>query len=339
MAAGWWALACLMRAEALLFLPFFLLAEWRVTGGRRGLLRLASVALIPLAGWTLFRQAYYGEWLPNTYFTKHLGLAQELPHGWDYLLESTWNSGVGLWLLCCVPLVLGRSGQPLRTALARGVLLHGAYVLAVGGDYIDLARFFVPTLPLMLLLAGGVIDQGLRKHGRVLVGVAGSLLLLVARPFLLRADKLEIYQNNEGRWKQVGTELARALPEDWSVVLSPIGCVGYLSGLPIVDPLGLVHDAFRDLQPDPAVTLKGHQRHDADWVLAQNPAVYIPSNARLVADQPLWPLMWELDLVSHPKLKSNYRLYFLPIPSSYPLIFYLRNDLAPPPGARPFAPQ
>lgn len=332
-AAVFLGLACLMRAECALIVPFFLHTEWRTGAHRSRLLSSAVLALLPLAGWCLFRWFYYGEWLPNTYYVKRLSLWQDLGYGLRYLWDSTLNSGVGVWLCLLAPMTLAPGASPLQRCLARVVLVHALYVIAVGGDYIDMARFFVPMLPLMLLLAGGLLQALFGIWPVRLKFIGGYLLVLVLWPYAQLSHKQQVYEQNEGRWKLLGQELRRSLPEDYSVMLSPIGCVGYLSKLPIVDPLGLTHAALRNVEPNPQVTLKGHQRQDADWALAQRPAVFIPSNGRLVPNTRFLPLAWEVPFLVHRDLESNYHLIQMPVTGSTPLVCYLRRDLPLPPGA------
>lgn len=46
------------------------------------------------AGYSLFRYAYYGEWLPNTYYAKHVRPWYEM--GWIYLRAAALETGLYL---------------------------------------------------------------------------------------------------------------------------------------------------------------------------------------------------------------------------------------------------
>ena len=86
----------------------------------------------------LFRYAYYGDWLPNTYYAKHVRPWYEA--GFRYLWAAALNTG--LYLL--VPLALAalrrawRSRRDLAYALPLlCVAAHMAYVLRIGGDLFE----------------------------------------------------------------------------------------------------------------------------------------------------------------------------------------------------------
>ena len=94
------------------------------------------VALV--AAHFLFRYAYYGEWLPNTYYAKHVRPWYEA--GFKYLWAAALETGLYLLL----PLALTalrrawRSGRDLAYALPLlCVAAHMAYVLRIGGDHFE----------------------------------------------------------------------------------------------------------------------------------------------------------------------------------------------------------
>ena len=120
------------------------------------------VALV--AAHFLFRYAYYGEWLPNTYYAKHVRPWYDagFRYFWAAALET------GLYLL--VPLVLAalwrdwRSRRNFAYALPLAcVAAHMAYILRIGGDHFEYRPldFYWPLLAVPAA-------QGL-------LGLAGSL--------------------------------------------------------------------------------------------------------------------------------------------------------------------
>ena len=99
---------------------------------------LAAPCIVLVAGHYLFRYGYYGEWLPNTYYAKHVRPWPEM--GWTYLWAAALETGLYLWL----PLAMAalrkawRRDRCLAYALPLScVVLHMAYILQVGGDHFE----------------------------------------------------------------------------------------------------------------------------------------------------------------------------------------------------------
>ena len=117
--------------------------------------RQALTGLLPAAGWTAFSLIYYGVPFPNTAYAKlGTGIAQGdlVQQGVIYLLDSIDRDPVTLvTILFAVALGLLRRG-PARW-IAGGMLVHLAYVVSIGGDFMS-GRFLVlPLLAAVLLLS------------------------------------------------------------------------------------------------------------------------------------------------------------------------------------------
>jgi arabinofuranosyltransferase len=160
---AWWAavvigLGPLIRPELAILTVLFLSA---VLLGRihddswSDRARLLVCALgIPLA-YQLFRMGYYGSVVPNPAVAKEASLSR-WDEGWHYLRETV--DPYVLWLPLLVLAVgaylpkvveLRRDGQTralfVVAAFAVGGLLHAAYVVRVGGDFMH-ARLLLPSL-------------------------------------------------------------------------------------------------------------------------------------------------------------------------------------------------
>ncbi len=117
----------------------------------RELAYLAAPFVILVAAHFLFRYAYYGEWLPNTYYAKHVRPWYE--SGFRYLLAAALDTG--LYLL--VPLAwvaLRHRWRESRDGIYGLVLLligvHMVYVMRIGGDHFEYRPldFYWPLLAL-----------------------------------------------------------------------------------------------------------------------------------------------------------------------------------------------
>jgi arabinofuranosyltransferase len=92
-----------------------------------------------VGGHFLFRRAYYGEWLPNTYYAK-VGGELWWSMGWKYLGMFILEYGIYLWVPLLVPayLYLSRRGQRFIFFLTLALILpHMLYIISIGGDHFE----------------------------------------------------------------------------------------------------------------------------------------------------------------------------------------------------------
>lgn len=311
--------ATLLRPELLVLLPFHAFAA-------RSARAWIAAALLPLA-WLWVRHASFGEWLPNTYYVKKLPLLADLRYGASYLWQATLDTGIGLLLLL---LVLARpKGRAAKAALA-GAIAVSAGVVWVGGDYMFLARFLVPLVPLVLLLCADALGE-LESTSRVRVRLAWLALLALQLWPIVRLRELELSQQYyEQRWIAIGKQLAERAPAGWKLATSPIGAIGWYSRLPIVDMLGITNAGLRAVEPDLAIDLKGHQRHDAHWVLAQQPdGIVLGNGISPRGERSLDVNAWEKELYLDPAFQRDYEARTLPIPGQTSLVYFQRRAGTP----------
>ena len=111
----------------------------------------------------LWRYAYYGEWLPNTYYAKHVRPWYE--SGFRYLWAAAIETG--LYLLIPLAVVAMRSRwRAFRDGTGALVLLlvgvHMAYVMRIGGDHFEYRPldFYWPLLTVPASM--GIVHLGSR---------------------------------------------------------------------------------------------------------------------------------------------------------------------------------
>ena len=186
------ALATLTRPDGLLITASCALVASVVLVSRRSLGRRtvwAALLYVGIVGAHLaFRHAYYGEWLPNTWFAKVSGQDWS-GYGLQYALAFVTEYLAVLWVLPLLVAVWAhlRGGTWFVPALiAAAVLPHALYIVRVGGDHFEYRPFDL-YFPLLFLLIG----DGLRVSwdgggGRRVVGSAYAALLvagLIAIPW------------------------------------------------------------------------------------------------------------------------------------------------------------
>lgn len=324
------ALACFLRQEIAVFALPFALVEWR-----RGRRSAALIAISSLVAWTLFRWFYFGRLVPMTYLVKQLPLGTDLTYGARYLFKATLECGVLVWL------ALGLwSGTSQRTAAGKtvfaGLVLHTAYVVFVGGDFMPWSRFFVPTLPLLIAYGCVAVEAQL---GRALRSACYAALALgLAWPLVEvgeygRSQRFSEHAFFEARWAELGRVFGRAAAPDQAVVISPVGAFGWYSRLPVVDVLGLTNSATYTQEPQLDITMKGHHRFNASWILEQEPAYMILGNGVVQPDGGLVLNPWERTLFQDARFARDYEMMRLPIPGDAALVFFQRKSAPVLPGA------
>lgn len=158
------ALALPVGAAVLVAVP------WRTA------LRAVAVGMLPLAAWSLFATVYYGSPFPITAYAKAFAVgvpAGELFAKGLYYLRAHLVEDPGMVAVIGLGLVAGWARRGTRM-LACGMLLHLAYVLKVGGDYM-LGRFLTPIATVaVLLLATEAARLGRRALVATVLVVAGA---------------------------------------------------------------------------------------------------------------------------------------------------------------------
>ena len=187
--AGWYVVPSMADAGRLR-------PDWRGSDWRGMAYLIVPCAIIIIAHF-LFRYAYYGEWLPNTYYAKFVRPWYEL--GFRYL----WAAAVETGLYLLLPLAWVGLRQRWREyrdgTYALALLLvcvHIVYVMRIGGDHFEYRPldFYWPLLAVPaatgLLRLGSLIAGIMRTFvwgGVVSSTPAGALLLFVPVVFYANA--------------------------------------------------------------------------------------------------------------------------------------------------------
>ena len=129
----------------------------------RRLAWLAAPFVVLVAAHYVFRYAYYGEWLPNTYYAKHVRPWYE--SGFRYLWAAALETGLYLLLPLAAVAARERWRSHRDGAFALPLLLmgvHMAYVMRIGGDHFEYRPldFYWPLLAFPS--AVGVVHLGSR---------------------------------------------------------------------------------------------------------------------------------------------------------------------------------
>ena len=129
----------------------------------RRLICLAAPFVILVGAHFLWRYAYYGEWLPNTYYAKHVRPWYE--SGFRYLWTAALETGLYL-LIPLAAVAMRNRWRASRDGIWALVLLlvgvHMAYVMRIGGDHFEYRPldFYWPLLAVPASM--GIVHLGSR---------------------------------------------------------------------------------------------------------------------------------------------------------------------------------
>lgn len=256
--------------------------------------RLVEIAvfLAPNGLYEIFRLAYFGHPLPNTFYAKTGFSSVYLATGFDYLwsfLQRYMLSGA----LALAPalLALKRKWRTPVAFLYWYLFAYTLYVVSIGGDVLSHHRFFVPLLPFFAAL----IALGLR--GLYYLALSRkwapqlALVLLVAGPpaheYYRYQDEIpelkraQILENSlvdkmrrKGLWLNEQMEIRG---ERLTAAATTIGAFAYAADAVVIDMLGLT-DEYIAHHPEPIPEISGdrtvswkERNYNVDYVLERDP--------------------------------------------------------------------
>jgi len=237
---------------------------------RRDVVRYIIWALAFGLLWLLYfvwRWSYFGYPFPNTAYVKvQSGLTTVAGQIGVYLIP---------YALRLIPFVLlaiyalGQKERIERVDVYILTALGGLFVLnLISSDWMPGHRLALPMTPLVFLLARDPLETAFRSvwegRWRQRLSAAAIVLALVAfamAPMLYTANLFhrvmatqmdmsifrwarEMQSIVDGQYVEVGNWLADNAPEGASVVAPNVGAIGYLSGLAVIDTIGLTDAAI-----------------------------------------------------------------------------------------------
>ena len=271
----WFALATLTRPDGVLFAVVagsaWLLDSLRRRRSLRPAAVWAAVYAVPVLAHAVWRRAYYGDWLPNTFHAKVTGFRWE--EGLRYIASFLTSYQLHLLLALALLAVLARRGFR-EVLLAAAVAADLLYLAAIGGDFLEY-RFMVPLLPyLYWLIADGVRvirEWSVRTRRRwgpaaaplaaaaLLAGTAVSPLAWIEPPWFFESvehiHRYALRRANQGRYL-AGLVERGVLPADLRIATGGIGALPYYTDWFVIDHHGLTD---RSVASSPATEARlGH---------------------------------------------------------------------------------
>lgn len=311
-----WLAVCLTRPEGGLLLVVALVSALAARAGGaaarlRPLLVPLAIAGLGVLAHLVWRRAYYGAWLPNTFHAKTGATTPQLARGVRYLGDFVLHSG---GLLALLPVLAWRADWRWRT-LAAGAGALALFAVLVGGDNMLAHRFLVPALPLLAALAATALGELLGSQRARVLAVAALALLLCRVGDRDLARDVTRWNASARDWIQIGHWLHGHEPPGTLIALGAVGAVPYYSRLPTIDLFGLTdaHIAARDVASIGS-GFAGHEKGDGAYVLSRQPALIfgrVQIYPMVPAEEPILGLMSETlgerEVRDHPSFARDYR--------------------------------
>ena len=325
------ALVCLTRLDGLIFvgITFFFLFYLSVVSKKiklKNLLVWTLCFLVTFLVYFFWRWSYYGKFLPNTFYLK-MGNGSFYRQGLLYLFDFIQRFWI--WLLVIPLLFLGKviksntSLKMITLYFASMVLTFSFYVAHVGGDFMDMFRFFVPILPFFFFL----IQEGFRgmyyypqplsKRKQKIALVTSEILLIGLSVFLLASpskesnkawsregiDSIGYLRQSALLWSKVGLMFKSVAKPGESLATTAAGAIPYYSELYTIDELGLTLPSQSNLKVR-KVLRPGHRKKVTDEFLISRKPTYILGHPRIYDEYKQTRGVWGL---SEMFLRNGYK--------------------------------
>ncbi|NOH11579.1 MAG: hypothetical protein HND51_08030 [Chloroflexi bacterium] len=269
---------------------------------RQHLIWGVATGLVFLGSQTLWRLAYYGEWLPNTYYLKVGGatLIGRLTQGLAAFAQFVWT---GNWLIMIIPLVL-LALRPGRETLLLFAIVGGqmAYSVYVGGDAWEhkggANRFISISMPLFFILfplaleriRNALLEIGKQCQRWVEWGsyavVAGIVFVSIfSLNTLLERDSFQkwatikrpIFVAGTERYVGMGLTIQRITTADASIAVVTAGNIPYFAERTAIDLLGKSDKVIARTEPQVQAGnfdfdddfRPGHNKWDYDYSIGE----------------------------------------------------------------------
>ncbi len=270
---------------------------------------IAGFALI-LLPFAVFKIFYYGDLLPNPFYAKtgfSLGYVKTgLGYFWLFLKHY------GLWgVLYLVPIFFYKEVEVKGKLILLMVYIYTFYIIIIGGDVLKAHRFFLPVLPFLYLLFSFALMKAYLRLKKQAIPIAMVIAFSILTFFLPRNWIMHVREAEIGlyvKMSRYAERLRQSFGTDFTLAMSTIGAISYLTEAKVIDMLGLT-DPYIAKHPEkiPGIfsTWK-EKKFNTRYLLSRDPDVIMFSTGF----KPSAPAERALFLSS--KFRKNYYPYYFP---------------------------
>ena len=127
------------------------------------------LGLCPFFIWELFSLFYFGSFVPNTAYVKigtGISLSDYIKHGILYYWFTFLNDALVLVVPLCFVLITLVMRKPKYLTLSAGIVMYGAYILSIGGDFM-MGRHFTLMLFISVLSVTAMFNREKEPFDRI----------------------------------------------------------------------------------------------------------------------------------------------------------------------------
>ena len=306
------SLALLTRTETVLIstpVGLYVISLLLRTGHRQHACHVLVAVIAYIAtgiGLLLFQHSYYGEWLPNTYTLKLVGIPLQfrMLDGIRYIIPFLWNI---LVIVVCVAADMIRGYSRRKTLMCCIVVTMILYNIYIGGDVYGYYRIVMPAMPLLLVLfAVSMVrtmdieklwptksDQGvngaelirMKLHFAAMAGLLLSATLALNLQYLREIAMVYRlpYTGGYRLFTNRALLLDKFLSAQATIGVGAAGVVGYYTNRVGIDFWGKMDRHVANLPPDltgnaamfSSRSMVGHNKYDLEYSIKQKRPVHI----------------------------------------------------------------
>lgn len=283
----------------------------------------------------VFRFIYYKSFLPNTFYAKTSFNLDYLKMGLNYAGRFFMAYGLfGIILVLPLIILIIKKKFIENFVLFFVIFSYIVYIISVGGDTLQVHRFFVPILPLIILyFIIGLKNLRLNNFGNILI-LAFIVVYFLLNPFPGQGHKsnwkytrywkvLEI--GLVEKMKFIGLWLNKNMKNDEIFAASTIGAISFYADKDMIDLLGLT-DSVIGRHPEHIKGLQHSWRernYNSKYVLSMLPSYIVfstGSKPSAAAERALF--LWKRFRIGY------YPYYISSDDGKITEVIYKRNDKA-----------
>ena len=195
------------------------------------------------------------------------------------------------------------------------IFTYTFYVIVIGGDVLQAHRFFLPVLPFLYLLFSFALMKLYlmlkKKSVKLVIPISAVIAFSVVTFFLPRSWIMSVRFAEMGlnfKMAKYAQRLRQSFGTDFTLAMSTIGAISYLTEAKVIDMLGLT-DPYIAKHPE---TIPGilstwkEKKFNTQYLLSRDPDVIMFSTGI----KPSAPAERALFLSS--KFRKNYYRYYFP---------------------------
>ena len=281
-------LAVFTRPDGVLFFAGFLIAKY--FQDRQNSIKLLGyligffACVIPLQ---MFRLMYYHAWVPNTFWVKGKRFQGG---GYAYFKRYLILTGAIILPIAASGIWFCRKSWNFYSYFFPAII-YLIYVYYIGGDWMPMGRFLIPSLPFLAIASMQTLDQLQFRSKKIVIGVIvlinGFFSMISFNYDVIRGveshflDVLKWESHFHEDWKEVGLWMRKQFPASTVISTGLAGILPYYSGLKNIDRSGLNNSQIAQIIHS-AADIQEEQRQIDRIILRKKPEIILDETASFV---------------------------------------------------------